>query len=38
MMAEMVSLLRDLKQNGVRSEVNLDGKRVSKTLGIANRY
>jgi len=38
MMAEMVSLLRDLKQNGVRSEVNLDGKKVSKQLASSNRY
>jgi len=38
MMAEMVSLLRDLKQNGVRSEVNLDGKKVSKQLATSNRY
>jgi ribosome recycling factor len=38
MMSEMVSLLRDLKQNGVRSEVNLDGKKVSKQLASSNRY
>lgn len=37
-MSEMVSLLRDLKQNGVRSEVNLDGKKVSKQLASSNRY
>jgi hypothetical protein len=37
-MVEVLSLLRHLKQNGVHAEVNLDGKRVSKQIGISTRY
>lgn len=35
---EMIGLLRDLKQNGVRAEVNLDGKKVSRQIALSNRY
>lgn len=38
MVSEMIGLLRDLKQNGVRAEVNLDGKKVSKQIALSNRY
>lgn len=38
LMAEMMGLLKELKNNGVRATTYLDGKQVSRQIGTSNRY